>query len=394
VGHNILFASGRYAPGTPAGRQLLAHELTHVIQQDSAPSSGPITMGRADDYEANADRAAADVVSGRGSVSAIPSKGISLQRQPANGSKTPAPTAAASTPSPVKGPCIEDVVGEDIPSLLQAGVLTIIEFGADWCNPCRDNKAALEAICQRFRKQPPPVTVRIYSINIETPGNEKVSEPYTRGGTIPHLYFYVGASEKSHYTEGLSMEYMERTVAEHIEYANTSGAARGARKGLGWGALAGGIAGIGGAIAIGTQTNLGGNALMGAVLGTIAGGAAVGLGLGTAIGAIAGFATDDRDTGPKQQKRKKLQPKSRNGESDDPEEREADLWAARVIQSDSRSLDPSTRGSMERQFDYDFSHVRIHRDHPAQDLTREMNAYAVTRGSEIYFAADGYAPDT
>jgi hypothetical protein len=36
VGPNIVFDSGRYAPGTSAGKRLLAHELTHTIQQSSA----------------------------------------------------------------------------------------------------------------------------------------------------------------------------------------------------------------------------------------------------------------------------------------------------------------------------------------------------------------------
>ncbi len=35
VGRNIAFAAGQYAPGTPAGRRLLAHELTHVVQQSN-----------------------------------------------------------------------------------------------------------------------------------------------------------------------------------------------------------------------------------------------------------------------------------------------------------------------------------------------------------------------
>lgn len=41
VGHNIAFGSGQYVPGTHAGRRLIAHELTHVLQQSSrsnAPS--------------------------------------------------------------------------------------------------------------------------------------------------------------------------------------------------------------------------------------------------------------------------------------------------------------------------------------------------------------------
>jgi hypothetical protein len=32
VGDHIVFGAGQYAPGTPAGRRMLAHELCHVIQ--------------------------------------------------------------------------------------------------------------------------------------------------------------------------------------------------------------------------------------------------------------------------------------------------------------------------------------------------------------------------
>ena len=33
VGHDIVFGAGRFAPGTHEGRRLIAHELTHVVQQ-------------------------------------------------------------------------------------------------------------------------------------------------------------------------------------------------------------------------------------------------------------------------------------------------------------------------------------------------------------------------
>ena len=36
IGRDIVFRSGAYAPGTDAGRRLLAHELTHVVQQSGA----------------------------------------------------------------------------------------------------------------------------------------------------------------------------------------------------------------------------------------------------------------------------------------------------------------------------------------------------------------------
>ncbi|HEX6899534.1 MAG TPA: DUF4157 domain-containing protein [Thermoanaerobaculia bacterium] len=39
VGNDIVFGSRQYQPENPAGRNLLAHELTHVVQQGGAPGS-------------------------------------------------------------------------------------------------------------------------------------------------------------------------------------------------------------------------------------------------------------------------------------------------------------------------------------------------------------------
>lgn len=39
VGHDMVFGTGKYAPGTRAGQQLIAHELTHVVQQRGAARS-------------------------------------------------------------------------------------------------------------------------------------------------------------------------------------------------------------------------------------------------------------------------------------------------------------------------------------------------------------------
>ncbi len=41
VGRDVVFAPGQFAPETHEGRRLLAHELTHVVQQGAAPSSAP-----------------------------------------------------------------------------------------------------------------------------------------------------------------------------------------------------------------------------------------------------------------------------------------------------------------------------------------------------------------
>jgi len=41
-GRNIYFGEGKYNPGTSSGKSLLAHELTHVVQQGGAGPSGPV----------------------------------------------------------------------------------------------------------------------------------------------------------------------------------------------------------------------------------------------------------------------------------------------------------------------------------------------------------------
>ena len=43
-GHDIVFGRGRYAPGSPDGRQLIAHELAHVIQQEQGHA--PLSIQR------------------------------------------------------------------------------------------------------------------------------------------------------------------------------------------------------------------------------------------------------------------------------------------------------------------------------------------------------------
>jgi hypothetical protein len=59
VGSDVFFAEGEHRPGTAAGDRLLAHELTHVVQQRGAPAEGPLTVSHPGDAsEHEADRAA------------------------------------------------------------------------------------------------------------------------------------------------------------------------------------------------------------------------------------------------------------------------------------------------------------------------------------------------
>ena len=64
TGQDIFFRSGAYNPGGSAGRRLLAHELTHVVQQSGMPQGGPLTVSSPDDVaEHEAERVGAAVTS-------------------------------------------------------------------------------------------------------------------------------------------------------------------------------------------------------------------------------------------------------------------------------------------------------------------------------------------
>jgi len=77
TGHDIFFREGAYDPGSSSGQELLAHELTHVVQQSSGRvggGGGRMTVNAPGDaYEQEADSVAQTVTS--------PAAAPSLQRQ-------------------------------------------------------------------------------------------------------------------------------------------------------------------------------------------------------------------------------------------------------------------------------------------------------------------------
>ena len=61
TGSDVFFAGGEYRPGSSEGDRLLAHELTHVIQQRGSTAAGPLQVSSPGDaIEVVADAAAAD----------------------------------------------------------------------------------------------------------------------------------------------------------------------------------------------------------------------------------------------------------------------------------------------------------------------------------------------
>lgn len=83
VGNDVVFGEGQYAPQTPLGRLLLAHELAHVAQHARRPPEpGPALSRPGDRAEGEADRAAGRVAAGEtASVGASAGASVSCEEE-------------------------------------------------------------------------------------------------------------------------------------------------------------------------------------------------------------------------------------------------------------------------------------------------------------------------
>src|SRR2546427_9080181 len=86
VGNDVVFQSGKYAPENDSGKRMLAHELTHVVQQRSGPVAGTPAPGGikvshpSDTFEQAAESSADRVMTGANPAPAT-SAPASVQRE-------------------------------------------------------------------------------------------------------------------------------------------------------------------------------------------------------------------------------------------------------------------------------------------------------------------------
>ncbi|HET7215755.1 MAG TPA: DUF4157 domain-containing protein [Terriglobia bacterium] len=94
VGRNVVFGAGRYQPGSSAGHRLIAHELTHVLQQGSSRADHIVLAPTESRWEEEANKAAGMMIGdpAGGHFKPTFSPGYLLHRQlvtPAGGSPVP-----------------------------------------------------------------------------------------------------------------------------------------------------------------------------------------------------------------------------------------------------------------------------------------------------------------
>ena len=102
VGHHVVLGPGQYAPGTTAGLGLLAHELTHVVQQKGqSPSRIGGISSPADRCEREASLSEETILR-QGTLSSLSPSNVLIQRQD-GGAPPPAGPDAGAPPGAVGG---------------------------------------------------------------------------------------------------------------------------------------------------------------------------------------------------------------------------------------------------------------------------------------------------
>ncbi|HJP92673.1 MAG TPA: DUF4157 domain-containing protein [Pyrinomonadaceae bacterium] len=109
VGRDMVFGAGQYAPETRSGQQLMAHELTHVIQQSASSSGQMLRMGEPNSAaEVEADQLSNTIMQGGNVDRPFSHQGMSLQRQ-ASSSATSQPPSPATSSQPATQPAAPSV---------------------------------------------------------------------------------------------------------------------------------------------------------------------------------------------------------------------------------------------------------------------------------------------
>lgn len=164
VGSDIVFAAGRYAPQTDEGRHLLAHELTHVVQQSAGPVAGtPLSNGLTISDPSDSDEQAAAVnahsvlreepVASTTQIAAAPQTQRQIQRDGATPAPASAQTAGLDTTTDGEGNVVTTTAGRQY--------LTIVPADVTWHkgkpqglppNP-KSVYAALHAQCEMIRSK-------------------------------------------------------------------------------------------------------------------------------------------------------------------------------------------------------------------------------------------------
>jgi hypothetical protein len=311
VGRDIVFGAGHYNPETQPGRQLLAHELTHVVQQTPLLSR----------------------------------KSSLIQRMPENSSPTLAeaePSQETSTPTEEVTPTPAETTEETAEARETSTPGLLVEDSADELTTGQMKKSEFLAelrtdVCSAAEEV------------LASSGQTTDGCPY-----LDYWFDFYGNKDSQH---------IERAIQRYAPEASSAATARDyipiitarVRRGVESWARTGEITGV----PEGVPTQLPG--------------AGSGESAGETASAAGRVSFKSRAGGPR--------------EAGNPQAIRAQLGRG-------RPLDGSVRSRMESVFGARFSHVRVHTDAGAAQLSDRFNARAFTVGEHVAFGSGEYHPGT
>ena len=169
VGSNVVFGEQQFAPDSSGGRELIAHELAHVVQQSTGLTAGVrgLDGGKSDPLEIAADRMAHQALHSRpsapraSSAAAAPSSEAGLVQRDWEPTRPTAPAAGHTAGSDYQGPNgIVTRQGEKSASLFGSTMLGGATSYGCYCGPggdangsrCGENAPAIDAIDEQCRQ--------------------------------------------------------------------------------------------------------------------------------------------------------------------------------------------------------------------------------------------------
>lgn len=359
VGQHLVFARGYFQPQTQSGRHLIAHELTHTIQQGNsrpAPQTKLEVGEESDELEREADRIAERVMKGGLSGSAPPlqppvppqqpSSSLLVQRATASqGGSSSSAQSAEEAADASKPPTLSLIVEDDVDQL-SPGQMRKSEF----LDELRSSVcAAADAELARVGRDTEscPYITRAFD-KYRTQSSSRLERSLRRYASEA-----AGATSARGYIEAVSTR-VARAVGVWAETGELTDVPDELAAELSGGISIGGVKGL----ASMAEKAVGG--LIGKA--------------GKALSGLGRMLFKERAGGVRTERAEPAVIKSQLSEGE--------------------TLDAGVRSRMERAFNHDFSRVRVYRDARAAELSASMNARAFTVGSDVGFGAGEYRPGT
>ena len=201
VGNKIAFAPGQFRPGTSSGDHLIAHELSHVVQQGGsggslAAQAHTRSSSPSESAEVAADRAADRVMQGKPAgllLSGLSTRGRIMRRARAGFSSLPAMTVA----TPIPGFGRKGDVARSGPSAVTTSLLS--PAGNRLPATVGDAPARTAPKPNRGRAADPSVPNPAEPTEIKTP--DETQTPIAKGESAPPTATVAGASAGASATE-------------------------------------------------------------------------------------------------------------------------------------------------------------------------------------------------